>query len=428
MQDKKVTLQNRPPRFLKVIERGPGLGEGIRGLRDSLTVASIGAGLVSAIFGVTGPALILVDGAAGADLSQGQTVAWISAVYLFGGLISFVMGLYYKQPIVGAWSIPAAALIANNLQNYSLGEMIGAYFLASILVLALGLSGWMNKIVRWLPMPILMAMIGGVLMKYAIDTVDAAIAAPVIVGSAIVGFLLLSRFIKSIPGVVRALIFGTIAAFATGAFDRQGVDLEWVWPEITAPEFDIVTMLAVGIPLALVIQAENTQSMGILLANGYKPPVNSITTISGIASLIVAPLGGHNASIAGPMTAICGSREAGEQLNKRYGSVIVNGAIFIAFGLFASVAVVLITVLPAELITALAGLAMLTVLVSAFKGAFVDETFKLGALVALVVGISGITLFGISAPFWALLFGLATSLILEQGDFSRKQDDILVGE
>jgi benzoate membrane transport protein len=260
------------------------------------------------------------------------------------------------------------------------------------------------------------------LITYAINTVEAAFNTPIIVGSAIVGYLLLARFIKSIPGVVGALVFGVIAAFATDAFAEQDMTFEWVWPEITTPELDILAILAVGIPLALVIQAENTQSMGILIANGYKPPVNSITTISGVASLIVAPFGGHNASIAGPMTAICGSREAGEKIEKRYGSVIINGTIFVLFGIFASVSVVLITILPGQLVTALAGLAMLTVLVSAFRGAFADNRFKLGAIVALVIGLSGMSLFGISAPFWALVLGLITSMLLEQEDFRYREE------
>lgn len=410
------TVPGGIPDDTRLLERGPGLKSGLRGLPKSLNVSSVGAGIISAVFGCTGPALIILDGASGADLTDGQTVAWISAVYLVGGLISFFMGFYYKQPIVGAWSIPAAAMVVSSLEQYSLNEMIGAYFVASLLVLGLGLTGWVRTIVAWIPMPILMAMIGGILIRYAVNVLGAAEAAPYIVAAAVVGYLVLSRFIKSVPGVVGALVFGVIAAFLLGAFETEAT-FQWTTPELTAPEWNLVAMLSVGIPLALVIQAENIQSMGVLIANGYKPPMNSITAVSGLASVLVAPFGGHNASIAGPMTAICGSEQAGEKREQRYASVIVNGTFFVSFGLFASFAVALVTVLPGELVTTLAGLAMLGVLLTAFKGAFATDHFRLGALVALIIGLSGIGPFGISTPFWALLGGLLVSLILEFGDF-----------
>lgn len=401
----------------RLIERGPGIGESLRSLRRSLTVSSVGAGIVSAVFGCTGPALIIVDGAESAGLSAGQTVAWISAVYLVGGLISFILGLYYKQPIVGAWSIPAAALVVSSLQTYSLGEMIGAYLVASLLVLGLGMTGWVRTLVAWIPMPILMAMIGGILIGYAVNMVDAAAAAPVVVAAALLGYVLLTRFVRQVPGVVGALAFGVVAVLATGGLDTESGGISWQTPELTAPEWNLFAMLGVGIPLALVIQAENIQSMGVLMAEGYRPPVNSITVASGIASLVVTWFGGHNASIAGPMTAICGSPEAGSRRDRRYASVLVNGAVFIAFGLFASIAVTLVTTLPSQLITALAGLAMLGVLLTAFRGAFATPTHRLGALTAMIIGLGDVTIAGISAPFWALLGGLVVSLLLEFDDF-----------
>lgn len=405
----------------RLIERGPGPRESIRSLRRSLNISSVGAGIVSAVFGCTGPALIIVDGADSAGLTPGQTVAWISAVYVVGGLISFIMGLYYKQPIVGAWSIPAAALVVSSLESYSLAEMIGAYLVASVLVLVLGLTGWVRVLVAWIPMPILMAMIGGVLIRYAVNVVDATAAAPIVVAAALLGYVLLSRFVRQVPGVVGALVFGVAAVLITGGMDSSGNGFTWVTPELTAPEWNLFAMLGVGIPLALLIQAENIQSMGVLIAEGYRPPVNSITVISGAASLAVAWMGGHNASIAGPMTAICGSPEAGRLRRDRYASVLVNGTIFVTFGLFASVAVTLVTTLPAALITALAGLAMLGVLLTAFRGAFATSTFRLGALVAMIIGLANVTILGISAPFWALLGGLLVSLLLEFDDFRRPQ-------
>ncbi|WP_019814345.1 benzoate/H(+) symporter BenE family transporter [Saccharomonospora saliphila] len=417
IEDHEIGGSDEPDRL---IEPGPGYRAGLRGLARSLDISTIGAGVVAAVFGCTGPALIVVNGATDAGLTTAQTVSWVSTVYLVGGFISLIMALYYKQPIVGAWSIPAAALVVSSLADHSLAEMVGAYFTASVLVLLLGLSGFVRTLVRWLPMPILMAMIGGVLFKYALNIVGAAETRPFLVGAAVVGFLLLSRFVKAVPGVIGALAFGIVAAVLTDSFESAQVGTDFALPTWIGVDFDPLTMLGVGIPLALVIQAENIQSMGVLIAEKYRPPVNNITVVSGAASLLVSGFGGHNASIAGPMTAICGSDQAGSHHNRRYAAAVVNGIIFVTFGIFASIAVGLVSALPGELVSTVAGLAMFGVLIIAFRGAFSEGRYKLGALVALVVAMGDVTIFGISSPFWALLAGLGVSLLLEFDDFRTR--------
>lgn len=409
------------PETDRIIERGPGFLSGLKGLPRNLNVSTVGAGLVAAIFGCTGPALIIINGADDAGLSPQQITSWLGAVYVAGGLLSLLMALYYKQPVTGAWSIPGAALVLAALPDFSLPEMIGAYLVASILVLVLGISGFVRKLVAWLPMPILMAMIGGVLFGFAIDVVAAGKTAPYIVGAAIIGYFLLSRFVKAVPGVIGALVLGSIVAGVTGGFDAAAGSTGMLLPSVTAPEWNWLAALGVGIPLALVIQAENIQSMGVMIAAGFRPPVNNMTVVSGAASILVSVFGGHNGSIAGPMTAICGSDQAGANRDGRYAASIVNGVVFTAFGVCAGIAVTVVTVLPQPLIAAVAGLAMLSVLLTAFGGAFGAGRYRLGALVALVVAMSDMTLLGISSPFWSLVAGVITSLILESSDFRTQR-------
>jgi benzoate membrane transport protein len=411
------------PETDRLIERGPGFAASLRELPRRLNPSTIGAGVVAAIFGCTGPALIIINGANEAGLSPAQTSSWLSSVYVIGGLISITMALYYKQPVTGAWSIPGAALVMGALADFSFEEMIGAYLVASVLVLALGLSGLVRKIVAWLPMPILMAMIAGVLFGFALNVVTAVESAPVVVGAALVGYLLLSRFVKVVPGVVGALILGGLAASLTGGFNPVEGGAQFMAPTPTMPTFDWLAVLSVGIPLALVVQAENIQSMGVMIAAGFRPPVNNMTVVSGASSVLVSFFGGHNGSIAGPMTAICGSEQAGEAREGRYAASVVNGVIFATFGMFASIAVVLVSVLPSELISAVAGLAMLGVLLTAFGGAFSGGRYRLGALVALVVAMSDFTLLEISSPFWALAAGVLVSSLLERDDFRAQERD-----
>ena len=218
--------------------------------------------------------------------------------------------------------------------------------------------------------------------------------------------------------MVGALLFGVVAALATGAFGSTGADFTLAAPQFVTPAFNLNAILAVGIPLAvLVIGAENAQATGVLMAEKYRPPVNSMTLISGFGGILASLFGGHNANIAGPMTAICSSEQAGENREGRYVATVVNGVLFALFGIFASVAVALVSTLPATLIAAVAGLAMIGVLISAFRGAFGITGFQTGAFAALVIAMSGVTIFNISAPFWALLGGVLVSLAVEPKDF-----------
>lgn len=399
----------------KWIERGPGFGSGLADLARFLNIKTASAGLVAAIFGCSGPALIVIGAAKGGHLSEGQTVAWLLAIYGLGGLISLIMGLYYKLPVTGAYSIPGAALVAGALATFPFEQAVGAFLMAGAIVFVLGITGLIGKVMRWLPMPIVMAMIAGALIRFGVGAVTSIEKLPIVVGAATLAFFLSMRFVKVVPPVLSALVVGLLAVALTGSFGGGTAPIGFVAPEFTAPVFTLSAFFAIAVPLALlVIGAENAQAIGVLMAEGYRPPINAMTVISGIGGVLAGLLGGHNANIAGPMTAICSSEQAGEDREGRYVATVVNGVLFGAFGIFAGIAVPLIMALPGPLIGSVAGLAMIGVLLSAFQAAF-DKARgnQTGAFVALIVAMSGASFLHISAPFWALLAGTVVSLIIE---------------
>ncbi|HNS93253.1 MAG TPA: benzoate/H(+) symporter BenE family transporter [Thauera sp.] len=399
-----------------IIERGPGFREGLRDLPAAINLNSVSAGTVAAIFGCSGPALIVIGAAAAGKLTSGQTVAWLLAIYGLGGLISLLLALRYKMPINGAYSIPGAAIMTAAFASFSFPEIVGAFIMSGAIVLLLGVTGVIGRIMHWLPMPIVMAMIVGAMIRFGVGAVDSVKAAPIIAGSAALAFFLTMRFIKTFPPVLAALIVGLFAAAATGSIQAATVDIAFVAPEFTVPVFTMAAFFGVAVPLAaLVIGAENAQATGVLMAEGYKPPVNAMTIVSGIGGILAGCMGGHNANIAGPMTAICSSEQAGEDRSKRYGATVVNGLLFGAFGLLAGVAVPFVLALPRPLIAVVAGLAMIGVLLSALQHGFAKQQgHQVGAFVALLVAMSSLNLFGISAPFWALVFGVIVSLLADR--------------
>ena len=383
-------------------------------LSQALNSKSISAGVVAALFGCTGPALVVINAAEAGQLSNAQTVAWLLGIYLFGGLISLFMALRYRQPICGAYSIPGAAILVVSLSVIPFSEAVGAFIMSGALVLLLGASGLIGRLMRWLPMPIVMAMIAGAMIRFATGSVGAVVSEPLVAGGAALSFFLVTRFMRSVPPVLVAGLVGLLLAFALGQLQPAEVNIAWVMPAFTAPSFSVDAFLAITIPLtALVIGAENAQATGVLMAEGYKPPINSMTVISGVGGMLAGLCGGHNANIAGPMTAICASEQAGDRISLRYGAALVNGVLFMLFGLFAGLAVPFILAFPKALIMVVAGLAMIGVLLSALQQAFhKGGACQIGAFVALAVAMSQFTLLGISSPFWALLAGVAVSWLL----------------
>jgi benzoate membrane transport protein len=51
----------------------------------------------------------------------------------------------------------------------------------------------------------------------------------------------------------------------------------------------------------------------------------------------------------------------------------------------------------------------------------VGTEFQIGAFFALVIAMSGVSILGVSSPFWALVGGVALSLALESKQFERRE-------
>ena len=400
-------------------EKGPGVLHGLKGLPASMSGKAVTAGVVAAIFGCTGPALIVIASAQTAGYSFDQIVSWLFGIYVFGGLISIFMAPYYKVPIVGSFSIPGSTLMGTALIGFSFNEAVFGFLVASFIIAILAASGLIGKVMRILPQPIVLGMIFGAMLRFGIGIPTSVVANPIVAGSAVLAFFLIPHLFKiKLSPVLCALAVGVIAAIATGSFSGDAQAMQYIPPQLFMPHVNLATILTVSVPLAIIaIGAENAQCYGVLKTQGYNPPVNSMNFICGFLGLVANLFGAHNLNLAGPMTAICASPEGGAELKDRYAAAFVNGLSFISFGLVASYALAFIGMVPPELISVLAGLAMINVLLNAVTEAFKSGLCKLGAFFALCVAASGITVLNIGAAFWALLAGVLISILFEKEDF-----------
>ncbi|MET3322633.1 benzoate/H(+) symporter BenE family transporter [Peribacillus butanolivorans] len=391
--------------------------ENKQGLLSHLNVRTVSAGTLAAIFGCTGPSLIIINGASNGELTETQMISWLFAIYFFGGILGILISVRNKQPIAGAYSIPGAVLVVGSLSNYSLNEAAGAYLAAGLIVFMLGIAGVIGKVMHWIPVPIVMSMVVGTMISFGTEMIASLEKAPIIAGSSILVYLLSFRYIKKFPPILISFAVAIILSIWMGEFQVKDVSSVFVVPQLVTPSFNIDAIISMGIPLALlVIGAENAQATGVLNTQGYKPPVNEMTILSGIGGVITSFFGGHNANIAGSMTAICASKEAG-QMEGRYAAVVVCGVLFSTFGLFAGTVMPFVAAMPKVLISTVAGLAMMGVLLSSLQEAFSKPQFQVGSFFALIIAMSGVHFYDISSPFWAILGGVAVSLIIEKPDF-----------
>lgn len=401
----------------EIIEKGPGFRSGLKDIKKAINPGTVSSTLISLAFAYTGPAILAFEAGQNAGFTQLQMLSWVSAVYIVGGLLSFILALYYKMPIVGAWSIPGVAMVGMAITGYSFHEAAGAFLIAGIIVLILGVTGWVKQIMDWIPQPIVMGMIAGVFMKYGTGIVTNTKTDLLVGGVCVLAFLVTPLLTQKIPPVLSALILGIITALIKGQFVFTDINYGIAGPMFVLPKFNPGTIMSVSVPLAvLVIGAENAQAIGVLKGVGYEVPINAMTVWSGLGGIATSFFGGHNANIAGPMTAIIATEENSPK-EYRYGGALLNGIGLILFGLLTSYALGIVAGLPGALVTLLAGLALIKILINALKDAFGTGKYKTGAFAAFVVGMSGISVLGIGSAFWALVIGVAVGLLADRNDF-----------
>jgi benzoate membrane transport protein len=374
-------------------------------------------GLVAFLFAASGPvAIILAVGTRG-GLSPSDLSSWIFGAFFVNGLISIAFCWFYRQPLVFFWTIPGAVLVGPALSHLSYAEVIGAYVATGALMLALGLSGWVRRAMEAVPMPIVMGMVAGVFLRFGLDLVYAVrddfwIAAPM--AAAFVAFGAFPRIARLVPPLIAALAVGVVMVWALGRFEAGPATLAVARPNLYEPAFSWRAMVELVVPLAItVLVVQNGQGITVLRSAGHAPPVDAIAVACGAGALVTAFVGAVPTCLTGPVNAIISS--SGEK-RRHYTAGIFVGLLALAFGLFAPVFTRLMLGTPKAFIGALAGLAMLRVLQTAFTVSF-RGGFALGALVTFLVTVADIPIFNIGAPFWGLVFGYCASRTLERGDF-----------
>ncbi|WP_043931234.1 benzoate/H(+) symporter BenE family transporter [Bacillus sp. EB01] len=379
-----------------------------------LTGQTVSAGLISSTLVMTGPALIILQAAAAGQFTSEQTINWMFAVYVFGGLYGIVMPLWFKIPITGGHSISGVAFLATVTAHFTYSQLIGGYVMSALIILLIGVSGLFTKIIRWVPKEVIAAMLAGLVTNYVVQLVEGVKVLPVVGGLALVGFFISTRMSKRIPAVVVAVVVAFIALLLTEDITISSNGLSFALPSLQVPEFTWLGFITLALPLAMLILSNDVATgIGALESSKFETPIRKVVSFSGIFSVIASFFGGQSANIAGMMTAICSNPEAGEK-QKRYMASVVSGILTVFFGVFSWKIVPFIQALPKAFIAILAGFSLLGVLLSSLQMGFSSEKFRLSALFAFLIALSNVSFFHISAPVWGLIVGAIIAKTVEK--------------
>jgi benzoate membrane transport protein len=381
-------------------------------------------GVVAFLFASTGPVAIILAVASRGGLTESDLASWIFGAFFVNGLIGIAVSLLYRQPLVFLWTIPGTVLVGPALGHLSFPEVIGAFYATGFLMLVLGLSGWVRRATEAVPMPIVMAMVAGVFLRFGIDLVRAFRDGFWIAFSMTLVFFVLTavpRLARAIPPLIGALAVGAIAVWLLGSFSPPaGALFAFAQPNLYVPQFSWAAMVELVVPLAItVLVIQNGQGIAILAANGHQAPINAVTVACGAGSILTALFGTVSTCLTGPVNALISV--SGEK-QRQYTSALLVCLLAMVFGLLAPLFTRLMLATPSAFIATLAGLAMLRVLQTAFTVAFSDR-FSFGALVCFLITVADLPIFNIGAAFWGLVFGLAASWVLERPKPSRPAPD-----
>ena len=385
-----------------------------------LSLSAFVAGFVAVLVGYTSSVAIVFQAAQSFGATPAQITSWIWALGLGMGLCSLVPSLLLRKPVMVAWSTPGAAVLstAGAAGSFSMGEAVGAFMVCSLLVILVGATRGLERVADRIPMEIASALLAGVLARFGIQAFAAAqTALPLVL--LMVGAYLVARRIAARYAVVVTLVVGILWVLMAGQMAWSMEPVRLAMPVFVAPQWSVSAIISLAIPLFVVTMAsQNLPGMAVIRASGYELPVSRLITMTGWASLVLAPFGAFALNFSAITAAICMGPEAHEDRSKRYTAAASCGAIYIVIGLFGALVTGLLTSFPKELVVAIAGIALLSTIGNGLASALRDERHREPALITFLVTLSGITLMDVGSAFWGVVAG-SLALFVQQYKQSR---------
>ncbi len=370
-----------------------------------LSISAAIAGFVTVLVGFTSSAVIVFQAAQALDATPAEMGSWMWALGMGMGLTSIGLSLRYRVPVVTAWSTPGAAMLITAAAGVPMSEAIGAFLISGLLIALCGFSGWFEKVMTHIPLSLASGMLAGVLVRFGMEVFTAMQTQFAMVFAMFCAYLILRRW-QPRYAVVIALLVGLAIAAAQGLLEWQSVQVQLAQPQFIWPQFSLGALVGVALPLFVVTMAsQNVPGVAVIRASGYRVPISPLIGWTGAATVVLAPFGAFALNLAAITAAICMGREAHENPAKRYWAAIAAGFFYLLIGLFGATVAAVFAAFPAELVLAIAGLALLGTIGNGLAIALQHEPDRESALITFLVTASGIILLGIGSAFWGLIAG-----------------------
>lgn len=392
-----------------------------------LSLSTATAGFVAVLVGFTSSVAIVFQAAQAFAATPAQTGSWLWALGLGMGLCTLLPSLYLRKPVMVAWSTPGAAVLATAglAGGFSMAEAVGAFMVCAALITLFGATGWFERVMQRLPLAIASGLLAGVLARYGMQAFVAAQTDLPLVLLMLAAYLLGRRITpRFVVPLTLVLAIGFVAV--TQGFQGPTLEFALTVPVFVAPVFTLAAAVSLALPLFVVTMAsQNLPGVAAIQAAGFgnppgaaaeaSIPISKIITLTGVATLVLAPFGGFALNLSAITAAICMGPESHPDRQRRYTAAVVCGAIYVLIGLFGAAIVAALTAFPQELIAAIAGLALLGTIANALHVALRDEAHREAALITFLVTLSGVVIGGVGAAFWGVLAGAAALFVQQYG-------------
>jgi len=384
----------------------------LKTLKNDWSISATVAGFLAVLISYSGPLIIFFQAAQRAHVSTDMMVSWIWGISIGAAVSGIYLSIKYKTPVITAWSAPGTALLVTLFPHVSLNEAVAAYITSAIVIFLIGVTGYFDKLLKWIPQDVAAGMMAGILFQFGIGLFTASDSMPFIVFSMLIVFLIAKRLMPRYT-MIWVLAAGVLLSLILGKMNPVDVSFSLAIPQWITPEWTWNSTLNLAVPLILVsLTGQFLPGMAIMKLSGYDTPAKPIITVTSIASLAVACVGGITIVLASITAALCMGKDAHELKENRYIAGIANGIFYILGGLFAGSIVMLFSLLPKELVAALAGLALLGAIATNISVAMKNDSQRDAALITFLATASGMHFLGLSSVFWGICIGVIAHFIL----------------
>ncbi|WP_325939021.1 benzoate/H(+) symporter BenE family transporter [Franconibacter daqui] len=371
----------------------------------SLPLPTVLAGFVAVLVGYASSAVIIWQAAAAAGANIAQIAGWMTALGIGMGVSTLALSLWYRAPVLTAWSTPGAALLATSLQGSTLNEAVGVFLFANLLIVLCGVTGLFARLMKIIPPSLAAAMLAGILLRFGLQAFSAMEDHFWLCGSMLAVWLA-AKALMPRYAIVAALLAGLAVSWLGGEVDSAALHFSVAAPAFTAPEFTFASLTGIGLPFFLVTMAsQNAPGLATMQAAGYRLPVSPLMVITGGLAMLLSPFGVFSICIAAITAAICQSPDAHPDVHRRWLAAAAAGVFYLLAGLCGASITSLLAALPLPWIQTLAGLALLGTISGSLHQALVRENERDAAIITFLVTASGVTLLGVGSAFWGLMAG-----------------------